>query len=47
MPENFNIQSFVKLGLDIYLEQYNLNLSQIPFLKFSKISYNKVISDFK
>ena len=46
-PENFNIQSFVKLGLDIYLEQSNPNLSQIPFLKFSKISHNKVISNFR
>ena len=46
-PENFNRQSFVELGLDIYLEQSNPNLSQIPFLKFSKISHNKVISNFK
>ena len=37
-PENFNIQSFVNDGEDIYLLQSNPNLSQIPFLKFSKIS---------
>ena len=46
-PENFNIQSFVNEGDDIYLEQSNPNLSQIPFLKFSKISVSNVISNFK
>ena len=46
-PENFNIQTFDELGLEIYLEQSNPNLFQIPFLKFSKISHNKVISNFK
>ena len=46
-PENFNIQSFVNDGDDIYLEQSNPNLSKIPFLKFSNISHNNVMSDFK
>ena len=46
-PENFNMQSFVKLGLDIYLEQSNPTLFQIAFLTFSKISHHKAVSNFK
>ena len=46
-PENFNIQSFDNDGDDIYLLKSNPNLSQIPFLKFSKISYDKFISNFR
>ena len=46
-PENFNIQSFDNDGDDIYLEQSNPNLSQIPFLKFSKILVSSVISNIK
>ena len=41
------MQSFVNDGDDIYLEQSNSNLSQLPFLKFSKISHNEIISNFK